>query len=691
MRNRTSNQMPENKCLKVMWKELPLRNAPLLLACYVALFGCSNSHATERDRPNVISREQAIEDLDFLVEQLKAKHPKPFAKISEQDFSGEIERLKGSLPEQVLIKHFSLSVAALLALVGDDHTRHRDFSAFHAHVRRGGLVFPVKFRYKDDCMTVEAWSPDVSPARMKVGDAVMGVNGEPMELLLQRYGQYMSLETDLQRCWALEWSFDRYQVMLGDIGSEYTLQLRDSAGKTYCETLAAVKPWREEYEKSKPKAPRFHYQFYEDGKVCLFKLQTFNWDLRTELNSKLTALLDAMRRNKTEIVILDLRGNGGGNSAMGSIVLATMVDGPYGELRPRPDQWWPVRLALLCDRGTYSAASFEAMRVKDYGAGIIAGEETGGRASAYGNIEHVTLPNSLLSCGIATGYFPRRAGYDDGRGVLPDLPLDVTLQDSVLVERICDHVRKLEREALQSEANAFRTHLRLATIQRRQGNEQEALKHYNATGFIRNRAWRIIGPFDNKDGLGFEKRYPPEKEIDFTSEYAGKNTEVKWLRPENEPMDGFVDLVSLLGPADCAIAYATTCVQSPDERQVQLRIGSDDGVKVWLNGELVLSRNVDRAAALDQDIIPATLSKGPNQLLLKICNRLYSWGFYMRITDPAGKPYDDLTSVPCNGDVPSDAGDGRTAKLEELKSLLAKCPVGQPHIKHLISMISPMR
>ncbi len=589
-----------------------------------------------------IGCEQAIEDVDFLVEQLKAKHPKPFAKISEQDFSHEIERLKAALSEEVLVKDFSLSIAALLAMVGDDHTRHRDFSAFDEHVRRGGLVFPVKFRYKDDHMTVEAWSPDVSPAHMKVGDSVIAVNAETMESLLQRYGRYISVETDLQRRWALEWWFDHYQVMLGDIGSEYTLQLRDSADKTYCETLPAVMPWREQYEKSKPKVPRFHHQFYENGKVCLFKLQTFNWDLRAEFESKLMAMVNEMRKNKTEIAILDLRGNGGGNSSMGYMALARMIDAPYGELQPYRDHWWPVRLALLCDRATYSAASFVAMLVKDFGVGIIAGEETGGRASGYGDIEHVTLPNSQLSCGIAAGYFPRRAGYDDGRGVLPDLPLDVTLEDSVLVERICQYIRNAERQAIQSGVNAFRTHLRLAIIHKQQGNEQEALKHYNATGFIHNRTWSIIGSFDNTDGLGFEMQYPPENELDFTREYTGKDEKVKWFHPENEPMDGFVDLVSLLGPADWAVAYAAVCVQSPDARQVQLRVGSDDDIKVWLRGELVLSQNVDRAAAPDQDLIPVILIKGQNQFLLKICNRLYSWGFYMRITDPMGQPYDDL-------------------------------------------------
>jgi hypothetical protein len=397
--------------------------------------------------PDFISREQASEDLVFLAQQLKAKHPKPFRRISEEEFHDEVERLKASLGEPVPIRKFSLAVAVLLARVGDDHTRHRDFSAFYEHINNGGKLLPVKFRYRDGRMTIEAWSPEVVPVRMKAGDTVATLNGETMESLLKRHGRYISVETDLQRCWALEWAFDRYQVMLGEASDEYVLELRDAAGSTYTETLPAVKPWLQQYEASKPRAPRFSHQFYEDGRVCLFRLQTFDWSLRDELESTLMALLDAMRKQGTRIVILDLRGNSGGNATMGHMVLARMVDKKYGDIAPDPEHSWPAKIAVLCDRGTYSAGSFEAMRVKDHGIGIIAGEETGGRASFFGDIEHVTLPNSLLSCGIATGYFPRRAGYDDGRGVLPDLPLDVTLDDSILVEKICAYIRKTDGQA----------------------------------------------------------------------------------------------------------------------------------------------------------------------------------------------------------------------------------------------------
>jgi hypothetical protein len=76
------------------------------------------------------------------------------------------------------------------------------------------------------------------------------------------------------------------------------------------------------------------------------------------------------------------------------------------------------------------------MVVKDCKAGIIAGEETGGRASFFGDIVHVSLPHTGLSCGIGTRFFMRRAGYDDRRGVLPDLVLDVTQPDGKLADEI---------------------------------------------------------------------------------------------------------------------------------------------------------------------------------------------------------------------------------------------------------------
>ena len=83
----------------------------------------------------------------------------------------------------------------------------------------------------------------------------------------------------------------------------------------------------------------------------------------------------------------------------------------------------------------------------DLQIGIVAGEETGGAASFFGNLEGITLPHSGLACTVATRHFMRPAGYDDRRGLLPDLLLDVTSPDEVLVDAIYTHIRETRMHA----------------------------------------------------------------------------------------------------------------------------------------------------------------------------------------------------------------------------------------------------
>jgi len=171
--------------------------------------------------------------------------------------------------------------------------------------------------------------------------------------------------------------------------------------------------------------------------------------------------------------------------------------------------------------------------------------------------------------------------------------------------------------------------------------EQSSIE-YDAAGYLDDDAWMIIGPFDNRNDSGFEEQYPPEKEIDFAKEYKGIGGKVKWFQPVSKQKDGFVNLAEHLSPNKWAVAYAAAYVHSPEARQVQFRTGSDDDLKVWLNGQLILNRNIGRYASKDQDKVSASLKSGSNEILLKVCNRTGSWGFYMRITNEAGQPYKDL-------------------------------------------------
>ena len=65
------------------------------------------------------------------------------------------------------------------------------------------------------------------------------------------------------------------------------------------------------------------------------------------------------------------------------------------------------------------------------------------------------------------------------------------------------------------------------------------------------------------------------------------------------------------------VAYLKTTISADKNIPVIFGVGSDDGVKVWVNGQQVLGNNTIRPARIGQDKVEVTLSKGQNMYWLK--------------------------------------------------------------------------
>ncbi len=150
--------------------------------------------------------------------------------------------------------------------------------------------------------------------------------------------------------------------------------------------------------------------------------------------------------------------------------------------------------------------------------------------------------------------------------------------------------------------------------------------------------WNLIGPFPNpRDGMltrrGLDSAYAPEKELDLSKGYTGVNGQrVFWQRTKT-PVSGRVDL-SRFDPNELVVVYGLTYIHSSKDQTLPLLLGSDDGVKVILNGKVIHRVLTIRVAEPDQDTVPLQLKRGWNTLLLKIENNLGGYGFYARILDP---------------------------------------------------------
>ena len=114
-------------------------------------------------------------------------------------------------------------------------------------------------------------------------------------------------------------------------------------------------------------------------------------------------------------LILDLRGNGGGNNYLNQPLVHAVIR------RPALDR--PGHLFVIVDRGTFSAAVSLAADLERETHALFVGEPTGGAPNSPGDPARVTLPASGLSVRISTVFWQGSDPRDPRAFIAPDLPV----------------------------------------------------------------------------------------------------------------------------------------------------------------------------------------------------------------------------------------------------------------------------
>jgi CubicO group peptidase (beta-lactamase class C family) len=114
-----------------------------------------------------------------------------------------------------------------------------------------------------------------------------------------------------------------------------------------------------------------------------------------------------------------------------------------------------------------------------------------------------------------------------------------------------------------------------------------------------------------------------------------------------------VDLHEGGDPAEWAVAYAWAEIDLKQETKGLLGVGSDDALKVWLNGKLVHEHWVGRGVKVDEDMVPVMIPAGKNYLLLKVQNMIDGWGFACRLMGPDSRARKLIAAVMDPGDTES--------------------------------------
>jgi hypothetical protein len=213
------------------------------------------------------------------------------------------------------------------------------------------------------------------------------------------------------------------------------------------------------------------------------------------------------------------------------------------------------------------------------------------------------------------------------------------------VQRLIDQARETKGEggkplwldALSAVRDEDQTRI-IVTRLEKLGTKIDLPRHF---GFITQ--WHVVGPFDNRDRNGFDTAFAPETEVDFNQVLEGKSGPVRWQPFTSEHEYGKVNLNKPLGMQKEATAYAAATFHSDSDRPAELRLGTKNAWKVWLNGEYLFGRDeYHRGQQMDQYQLKVHLRKGSNVVLVKCCQNeqkeewTVEWEFQLRVCDSAG-------------------------------------------------------
>lgn len=278
-------------------------------------------------------------------------------------------------------------------------------------------------------------------SNLKTGEVITHIDGRPIrDFLHSEIYPYISAGTKQWRNSVAEKSWDR-----GKYHSEVVLRMRSVDGGN-----REVKIVRSHYQTNQTPKPKFRPL---ENECVYIRLDSFASDLTAEF---FESHLDEIRNSKG--LVIDLRFNGGGDSAIGTRIISHLVDAPIRESAWRSRKYIPAFRAwsekeawhvgepewiqpvenrflgpvvLLIGPRTFSAAEDFAVALHQARRVTLVGAKTGGSTGQPLRVELPGGGSARICC--------KRDAYPDGRefvgvGVIPDVLIPLTSSDNEAIK-----------------------------------------------------------------------------------------------------------------------------------------------------------------------------------------------------------------------------------------------------------------
>jgi len=421
-----------------------IRGACRLVACTAFLLAIAGP-ARGAIEPAWVDRWR--QDLAFLETEMPKVHADLFHTLPRDSFEVRIARLRAAVPH--MAQHeIVVAIASLVAAVGDGHTRltlpvdpAAGFFRGHSTTPEPKLEalrfhhLPIRLHLYSDGLCVRRLGREHAGA---VGARVLRIGNMPAEEAIRAVRPVVQRDNASQVAHLLPDFLVIPEVLAAcgvtDDPTAARFEVETPRGERVRLDLRAVprggtENWVDAADEAGAPLPRYlrdpeknyWFEYLADDGIAYVRYREV-YDQGDELLEAFAdRVFDFLDAHPVEALVVDLRGNPGGNNSRNRPLLMGLIRS--AKLRE------PGRLFVLVDRGTFSAALMLAVDLEKFTPALFVGEPTGGRPNHYGDSRKVTLPNSGLTVRVATLQWQYSDPRDDRDAIAPDVPVPLSSGD----------------------------------------------------------------------------------------------------------------------------------------------------------------------------------------------------------------------------------------------------------------------
>lgn len=383
-------------------------------------------------QPAPITAEQWREDLDQLVRELPEKHLNAFFRTPRENFEADAASLRERF-DTLSEMDRALSMARLVAMLGDAHTAI-DITRFQI----ASPLFPLGLYPASDGVLIVA-APSAHPEM--AGAEVLAINDVPIAEVIDRIATLYAWENpSLKKAWLRQWvSMGEAHRFLGitPTADEAQITFRPLEPEAQTRTVAVRAVPRSELGVSIVAMPRpapsvaaisqrrdpraMWFDLAPGTNAMYLRYDRCADDPKVTIREYSDSVLVRLDQGDVTRLIIDLRANGGGNSAL----LDPFID----SLARRQEFKERGSLIVLVGRNTFSSAQLNADGLRRRAGAVVIGEPTGQKPNHFGEIRRFTLTHTGINVHHSTKFF--RTDDADPESMMPDVLIEPTMAEIV--------------------------------------------------------------------------------------------------------------------------------------------------------------------------------------------------------------------------------------------------------------------